>query len=230
MSYIVVYQKSDGTSGVEECGDLDLAIVTAERLRNVDSVESPRIFKTEEIRYDFRPYYRVEVSGESDSSVTASAGSSSAMASGIPAQEMPASFDPAPVETSSAFETAAPAQEVAPVEASVETVDDADILATEPIDLPAPMETPDRVDEVAAVEETTTRSESPFATATSVTPPPPPIDGDVTTPATDAGAGLFGRIVESDPTDAAGSDAAETVADALSDAEAERPRRGLFGR
>lgn len=66
MSYIVVYQRADGSAGVEECGDLDLAIVTAERLRNVDSVERPRIFKTEEISYDFRPYYRVEVTTASD--------------------------------------------------------------------------------------------------------------------------------------------------------------------
>lgn len=61
MSYIVVYQRTDGSSGVEECADLDLAVVSAERLRNVDSVERPRIFKTEEITYDFKPYYRVEV-------------------------------------------------------------------------------------------------------------------------------------------------------------------------
>ena len=61
MSYIVVYQRADGSSGLEECVDLDLAIVTAERLRNVDAVERPRIFETEEIHYDFKPYYRVEV-------------------------------------------------------------------------------------------------------------------------------------------------------------------------
>ena len=61
MSYIVVYQRADGSSGLEECADLDLAIVTAERLRNVDAVERPRIFETEEIHYDFKPYYRVEV-------------------------------------------------------------------------------------------------------------------------------------------------------------------------
>lgn len=63
MSYIVVYQRADGSSGAEECADLDLAVVAAERLRNVDSVERPRIFKTAEITYDFRPYYRVEVTG-----------------------------------------------------------------------------------------------------------------------------------------------------------------------
>jgi len=61
MSYIVVYLRADGSSGVEECADLDLAVVAAERLRNVDSVERPRIFKTEEVTYDFKPYYRVEV-------------------------------------------------------------------------------------------------------------------------------------------------------------------------
>lgn len=61
MSYIVVYQREDGSSGLEECESLDLAVVAAERLRNVDSVENPRIFKTEEVKFDFRPYYRVEV-------------------------------------------------------------------------------------------------------------------------------------------------------------------------
>ena len=61
MTYIVVYQREDGSSGLEECADIDLAIVTAERLRNVDAVERPRIFKTSEVTYDFKPYYRVEV-------------------------------------------------------------------------------------------------------------------------------------------------------------------------
>ena len=80
MSYIVVYQRADGSAGIEECGDLDLAVVTAERLRNVDSVERPRIFKTEEIRYDFRPYYRVEVAEADEANdVTKIAGSSSGL-------------------------------------------------------------------------------------------------------------------------------------------------------
>ena len=73
MSYIVVYLRADGSSGVEECADLDLAVVAAERLRNVDSVERPRIFKTEEVTYDFKPYYRVEVTSVADDSVEHSA-------------------------------------------------------------------------------------------------------------------------------------------------------------
>lgn len=74
MPYIVVYQRADGSSGVEECNDLDLAIVTAERLRNVDAVERPRIFETKEIKFDFRPYYRIEVTdGDTDADATSSA-------------------------------------------------------------------------------------------------------------------------------------------------------------
>lgn len=71
MSHIVVYQTDDGSSGFEQCNSLDDAIVVAERMRNVDGVEAPRIFRMEEVHIDFRPYYRVEVaetdSGESGS-------------------------------------------------------------------------------------------------------------------------------------------------------------------
>ena len=64
MSYMVVYQRDDGSSGLEECSSLDVAVVAAERLRNVDAVEHPRIFRTEEIQFDFKPYYRVEVASD----------------------------------------------------------------------------------------------------------------------------------------------------------------------
>lgn len=61
MSHIVVYESADGASGFERCGSLDAAIVAAERLRNVEGVTSPRIFRLEEVQFDFRPYFRVEV-------------------------------------------------------------------------------------------------------------------------------------------------------------------------
>ena len=61
MAYIVVYQRANGSSAVESCYDLSSAVEAAERLRNSDSVERPRIFETSEIRYDFQPYYRVKV-------------------------------------------------------------------------------------------------------------------------------------------------------------------------
>ena len=72
MAYLVVYQAADGTSGYEPCDDLQLAILAAERLRNVEQVEAPRIFRTEEVRIDFRPYYRVEVASEAPPAAAAS--------------------------------------------------------------------------------------------------------------------------------------------------------------
>ena len=61
MAFIVVYQRADGSSAVESCSDLNAAVEAAERLRNVDAIERPRIFETNEIRYDFQPYYRIKV-------------------------------------------------------------------------------------------------------------------------------------------------------------------------
>ena len=61
MAYLVVYQADDGSVGYEPSTDLDSAITAAERLRNVEGVATPRIFRTEEVHIDFRPYYRVEV-------------------------------------------------------------------------------------------------------------------------------------------------------------------------
>ena len=69
MAYIVVYQREDGSSAVESCATLDGAISTAERLRNRDAVERPQIFETKEVRYDFEPYYRVQVISEESSPI-----------------------------------------------------------------------------------------------------------------------------------------------------------------
>ena len=73
MSFIVVYQRADGTSAVESCSTLDAAIRAAERLRNLDAVERPRIFETNEIRYDFQPYYRIQVIDNASGAVVGNA-------------------------------------------------------------------------------------------------------------------------------------------------------------
>ncbi len=94
MTYLVVYQSADGSAGYEPCTDLDAAVVAAERLRNVDDVDQPRIFKTEEITISFRPYYRVEVDGETGAAPTPepSAGvvAAAPLAVDVPAEEGPA--------------------------------------------------------------------------------------------------------------------------------------------
>lgn len=63
MAFIVMYERGDGSYAVEPCADLDLAISVAERLRNVERIDRPRIYATHEVDYEFRPYFRVEVAG-----------------------------------------------------------------------------------------------------------------------------------------------------------------------
>lgn len=227
MTFIVVYQRADGSAGVEECGDLDLAIVTAERLRNVDAVERPRIFKTEEIRYDFRPYYRVEVMSED------SADDSEGMTPPSGTQEVePAPVVETAVEPEVVYEPQAP---VTPSE-SVERPASADQAAgnwpppplagsatQSPVaeDADSGDAAPDGVVEHASV-----GSDVPSPTET------------VVEASTESDADVSDAVVEVEEQDSRGGlfskGVGERVANAVegaSDEEApEPPRRGLFGR
>jgi len=202
MSYIVVYQKNDGSSGIEECGDLDLAVVTAERLRNVDSVERPRIFKTEEIRYDFRPYYRVEVAGDDgEVSETVATSGLSGFASPVSETVAEASVSSLPTEPLTAPE---------PVE---------NVFADEPAAVVEVADEPAAVVEVAEVADITAAAE------TEMPPPPEPV-------AASSGLfGRETAFSGSEVADEAAKSVDESIVDDLTpEIDVEPPRRGLFGR
>ena len=61
MSHMVIFRSTDGKSGYHQTEELDEAIRFVERLRNAEGVEQARIFRLEEVAFEFRPYYRVEV-------------------------------------------------------------------------------------------------------------------------------------------------------------------------
>ena len=62
MPFMVMYRRSDGTSCHEQADAIDEAALLVERLRNNDGVEDDiRIYRMEEIRFAFRPYYKVEL-------------------------------------------------------------------------------------------------------------------------------------------------------------------------
>lgn len=69
MSYNVVYQREDGSSAVESTSTLAEAVNTAERLKNDLAIDRPRIFETNEIRYDFEPYFRIRVIDDASAAV-----------------------------------------------------------------------------------------------------------------------------------------------------------------
>ena len=64
MSHMVIYRTTDGQPGYHQTEVLDDAVAFVERLRNADGVDEARIFRMEEVEFDFKPYFRVEVGNE----------------------------------------------------------------------------------------------------------------------------------------------------------------------
>lgn len=62
MSHMVIFQTPDGNPGYNQFESLEEAVRFVEKLRNEQSVETARMFALEEVKFDYRPYYRVEVS------------------------------------------------------------------------------------------------------------------------------------------------------------------------
>ncbi len=58
---MVIYRTADGQPGYHQAEELDEAVRFVERLRNGDGVDGARIFKMEEVSFDFRPYFKVEI-------------------------------------------------------------------------------------------------------------------------------------------------------------------------
>jgi len=58
---MVSYRGTDGKQSYHQVDELADAIKYVEHLRNDESVDHARIFKLEELSFEFRPYYRVEI-------------------------------------------------------------------------------------------------------------------------------------------------------------------------
>jgi hypothetical protein len=61
VGHIVVFEGSDQVPTYHRCDELADAVSFVEKLRNDRGVDRAQIFRTEEIQFDFRPYYRVEL-------------------------------------------------------------------------------------------------------------------------------------------------------------------------
>jgi hypothetical protein len=58
---MVSYRSSDGKQSYHQTDELGDAMQYVEHLRNAEGVEHARIFKMEELSFEYRPYYRVEL-------------------------------------------------------------------------------------------------------------------------------------------------------------------------
>ena len=61
MSHMVIFRSSDGKAGYHQADALDEAVSYVERMRNAEGVEQARIFRLEEVRFEFRPYFHVQM-------------------------------------------------------------------------------------------------------------------------------------------------------------------------
>ncbi len=61
MSHMVIFQTPEGNPGYNQFETVAEAVAFVEKLRNEQLVENARIFALEELKFDFRPYYRVEL-------------------------------------------------------------------------------------------------------------------------------------------------------------------------
>lgn len=61
MTHMVIFQSSEGIPGYHQTDSLDDAVRFVEGLRNDQDVDHARIFRMEEVPFQFQPYFRVEL-------------------------------------------------------------------------------------------------------------------------------------------------------------------------
>lgn len=127
---MVTFQTPDGTPGFHQSESLDEAITFVERLRNEQGVHNSRIFRMEELKFDFKPYYKVEISSANEDPLT-------------PPQRPTPSSRPAPPKNAAASldltdAEPEPAKAPEPVGVAADSAADAPAASSEPLPPPPP--------------------------------------------------------------------------------------------
>lgn len=61
MSHMVIYRGTDGSPGYHQADEVHDAVAFVEQLRNDQGVKEAKIFRMEEVTFEYRPYFRVEL-------------------------------------------------------------------------------------------------------------------------------------------------------------------------
>jgi hypothetical protein len=68
---MVIYRGADGKPGYHQTDDIHDAVMYVESLRNDKDVDHARIFRLEEVTFEYKPYYRVELNTGAAAAVSA---------------------------------------------------------------------------------------------------------------------------------------------------------------
>ena len=125
MSHMVIFQTPDGNPGYNQFETVDESIGFVEKLRNEQNVLNARIFKLEELKFEFKPYFRVQLAMLNSGDAPAAAPVAAAPAPVAPvAAPAPAPAPASPFGGAPAAEApAAPAAPAAPQGAPVSNID-----------------------------------------------------------------------------------------------------------
>ncbi len=110
MSHIVKYRSPDGKTDYHHTDDIHDAVSFVEQLRNDQGVDGAQIYRLEEVTFEYRPYYRVELKASEPAlaapvpkpAVAAPATAAPAAAAPAPAAPAAAAPKPEPVPTKDA--------------------------------------------------------------------------------------------------------------------------------
>ncbi len=180
--HMVIFQNPDGDPGYNQFESIEEAVSFVETIRNDQGIDSIRIFELSEVKFDLKPYYKVELQALSAGSPSSSASSPSA-SSGTP--------------SSSPLSSSAPSAPAAPSAPSTP----ASPIGSDPAPAPAPSPAPSApAPAPAPAPSSDTTSTSPFAAPSEPTPTYPAPSSAPTPPADQpqddsqpTRRGLFGR-------------------------------------
>jgi len=69
---MVTFTSPEGRKGYHQVEDLDEALAFVERLRNSEGVSDAQVFRMEEVQFEIKQYYKVEVVGAGGPAAAAS--------------------------------------------------------------------------------------------------------------------------------------------------------------
>ncbi|HEX7097072.1 MAG TPA: hypothetical protein VF183_14390 [Acidimicrobiales bacterium] len=102
MGHIVVFEGADRNPAFHRCEELADAVSFVEKLRNDRGVDNVQIYRTEEIKFDFKPYYRVELGTGSTPSSSPALGAPSSSATSDVSSFAPIAPPPPPISSMAA--------------------------------------------------------------------------------------------------------------------------------
>lgn len=124
MSHMVIYRGTDGSPGYHQADEVHDAVAFVEQLRNDQGVEEAKIFRMEEVTFEYRPYFRVELVSSDRTLASPAAAPAVSAAPSVEAKPAEAAADTGVTDVTDVTdvtETAAPAAEAAASTSSPES-------------------------------------------------------------------------------------------------------------